>query len=183
MNGSFEGNPAVRRASNLMNIHREEHGMSMILRKRYGPALLACSALIGSPAVLADDVTEPGFTENVQQETNEMLNKISSYSAEQKDEALDAAEDALASIDENIDEVQNYIDEKGSELSADTQEQYNEMVSDLRDQRSELQQEYRDLAAASAENWQDAKSGFTDAFRSVQQAWDDAVSEIRDVTS
>lgn len=154
--------------------------MSPPLNFRVIPALAACSVLVASPPLFGADADDPDFVEEARQEAGEILNELRAFTIEQKDEALNAAEEGLADLDDNIDAIQEYLNEHGGELSERARGEYERRIRSLRDLRADLQQQYRELATASAEKWEQARAAFADAFRSLHENWEQAMRELRD---
>lgn len=119
--------------------------------------------------------------ENVSAQLRDSWEEFKSFSAEQKEEAMEAARRLMDDLDDDIAEAENEIDHGWQNLSQEARLEKQETLRELKDERGELQGEYQELEAASEDNWREAKRRFSAAWESTQQAWRDLTAPNADL--
>ncbi|ASK35930.1 hypothetical protein CEK62_16835 [Alcanivorax sp. N3-2A] len=109
--------------------------------------------------------------ENVQAQHRDTMEDIRQYSAEQKEQAMQAARNGLDRLDARIDDASDSINDGWKELSQETRLKKQQALANLKEQRAELQADYQRLQDASADNWDAAKVRFGNAWDATRQAW------------
>ncbi|QUJ70114.1 hypothetical protein KDD30_18380 (plasmid) [Photobacterium sp. GJ3] len=116
--------------------------------------------------------------EQVSQDTQELLESLKKYSADQKDEAVKATQEGLNSLDKNIDELQNNIEKNWDNMDQAAREKSRKTLKSLQEQRVELAEWYGSMKSSSAGAWEHVKSGFSDAYDNLSHAWQKASEEF-----
>lgn len=147
------------------------------------PRYLAClffTALLAAAPVQADSDTESEQpNRSMEEQWNETMENLKSYSAEQRDQALKAGRKTLDAMDRRLDEMEAWTKEKWSSLSEDTREERTEMLRYMREQRSKVAEWYGGMKHSSSDAWESTKRGFIGAYEELQESYDDAVDSFR----
>jgi predicted RNase H-like nuclease (RuvC/YqgF family) len=116
--------------------------------------------------------------EEVKKETQELIQTLKSYSAEQRDEAVQETREALEKLDKRIDALEKDIDRNWDEMDASAREQARESLKALRRQRIKLAEWYGSLKTSSMEAWEHMKKGFSEAYKALYDAWQKSEKEF-----
>lgn len=147
--------------------------------KRSFLAMLCVSgALVLSSASCAQSDDDGTTVQDVEEETTQFLNTLRQYSAEQRDEAIDEASQALEKLDGRIMELESRIDRNWDTMSQQAREQARENLDSLRERRSELAGWYDEFRQSSASAWDEMRAGFTGAYRVMSDSWVNARREF-----
>lgn len=147
--------------------------------KRSFLAMLCVSgALVLSSASCAQSDDDGTTVQDVEEETTQFLNTLRQYSAEQRDEAIDEASQALEKLDGQIRELESRIDRNWDTMSQQAREQARENLDSLRERRSELAGWYDEFRQSSASAWDEMRAGFTGAYRVMSDSWVNARREF-----
>ena len=124
--------------------------------------------------------TESGKTsiEEVKQETQEVIQAVKGYTADQRDEAIRKTKAALASLDKRIDNLETRIDNNWNEMDKAAREKARASLRALRKQRTQAAEWYGSLKSSSADAWGHMKKGFSDAYKALYDAWEKSVKEF-----
>ncbi len=114
----------------------------------------------------------------VSQQAQELLDALGSYSAAQRDEAVEATRTTLNDVDRSIDSLEKTMQERWSSMDAAAREQASANMRALRKERRELAEWYGGMKHSSGEAWEEMKAGFADAYESMSEAWNDAMKEF-----
>mgnify|MGYP001627769767 CR=1 FL=1 len=125
----------------------------------------------------SDDVVT---AQDVEQETRELINTLSQYTANQREEAVEKAGQALERLDSKIDELETRIDNNWESMSQQARQDARANLNRLREQRSELAGWYDNFRNSSAGAWDEMKKGFTDAYQVMSDSWVDARRAFED---
>jgi len=124
-----------------------------------------------------DDVVT---AQDVEQETRDLKNTLRQYTANQRDEAVEEAGQALERLDGKIDELETRIDNNWESMSQQARQDARANLNRLREQRSELAGWYDNFSNSSAGAWDEMKKGFTDAYQVMSDSWVNARREFED---
>ena len=141
-------------------------------------AAIVLSLAIAAPSQAALSPGDRTSIEEVKQETRELIDSIKSYSAEQRDQAIQEIEIAVARLDQRIESLQSRIDNEWDEMSAPAREQARASLRTLQRERIELAEWYGNLKGSSAGAWNQIKRGFSRAYSDINKAWEKALSEF-----
>lgn len=114
----------------------------------------------------------------VKQETQELLQTLKAYSADQRDEAIDKTRAALDNLDKRIDALETRIDNDWDNMNKAAREKARASLKSLRQQRIQLAEKYGNLETSSDEAWEHMKKGFSKAYNAVNKAWEKAKREF-----
>lgn len=136
--------------------------------------LLACSliALAG-----CSDEPEQTSADRLEREATEFGDALEGYTAEQREEALRRAEEAVADLDERIDRLEEQLQERWSEMDQAARKRAESQLDALQDQRTRVSQWYDRLEESSAEAWVRMREGFEEAYAALREAWGEAARE------
>jgi len=140
----------------------------LIVAVTFGLSLTSCSQSDDSDTTAQD----------VEVEAREFISTLGQYSANQRDEAIDKARQALENGDSQISELEERIDRNWDSMSEETRQQARDNLSRLRERRGELGEWYDDFKGSSAGSWDGVKEGFTDAYQKMSDSWVNAKREF-----
>ena len=140
------------------------------------------SAFVLSVGVLAHGVAwaksnEPITIEDVQAELSDVYSAIAQYSVQERDEALDAAEQSLDRIDAEIEILENRARENWAEMSQAARDRTSDALQDLRARRNRLGEMYGAMTHGADAAWDELIIGFTRAWDELKAAWTVAVED------
>lgn len=116
--------------------------------------------------------------EQVNKETQDLLESLKNYSAEQKDEAMKATKEGIDSLDKHIDQLQTQIEEDWDNMDQAAREKSRESLKSMQEQRVKLAEWYGSMKSSSADAWDHVKEGFSGAYDSLSDAWQKASEEF-----
>ncbi len=135
-------------------------------------------ALVTPIAPTSANETAKGDAAAVKREAAETLDAIKTYSAEQRDEAVQELEDFLARLDTRIEALSARIDSKASDMKADARANAEKSLKELRQARSKLGEKYESLKDSSGDAWDSVKNAFAESYENVSQSLQRAVEEF-----
>lgn len=140
--------------------------------------LLGATLLVSTTSAWSQQSDASTSLDDVQAEFADAFAAIGAYSAEQRDEALDAMEMTLARIDEQIDDLEQRIRDEWADMSEATREQTTGALSALRERRNRLSEAFGALSQGSGSAWDDLMAGVRDGWADLETAWDDAAAAV-----
>lgn len=120
---------------------------------------------------------EPITIEDVQAELSDVYSAIARYSVQERDEALDAAEQSLDRIDAEIEVLENRARENWAEMSQAARDITSDALQDLRARRNRLSEMYGAMTHGTNAAWDELIIGFTRAWDELKTAWTVAVND------
>jgi ABC-type transporter Mla subunit MlaD len=145
------------------------------------PRTLAAVALLGvlfaAPPSAATAGPEPSL-EEVKAEIQRALRTLSTYTADQRDDALEDLRRSLAQLDRGIERLERRIDDNWTDMTDVARRNARASLRTLRAQRLELAEWYGGLKRGSAGAWDELTEGFAAAYAAVATAWEDAEREL-----
>lgn len=133
--------------------------------------------LIYSPFAMAGTAEDPQTTASeVRQQIDEALQSIGSYSAEQRDAALEKAKETLEKTDARIDEFEQQIDRNWDTMNQEARSQAKETLKTLKKQRTVIAEWYGGLKHSSANAWEEIKKGFSKSYTDLE----DSIAKARE---
>lgn len=146
--------------------------------------LLICIAVLGIPTVgYAEAADEATSIQEVKKEASELVEALKNYTADQRDEAMNASKNALDMLDERIDTLESRVDEDWDQLSQAARAETRESLKALRDQRTRAAEWYGSMKTSSTGAWEEMKKGFSNAYGELAQAWEKAEENFSDEKS
>jgi TolA-binding protein len=149
--------------------------MNLLVHLR-GIAVATALAGIALP-VVAQDTSPLTTSGKVRAEVSEAMEAIADYSAQERDQALTQAREALDRLDAVIERREQALRENWAGMSEAARETARARLRDLREARNTLGERYGALKAGAGSAWEELKSGFSDAWSAFSEAWSAAGDE------
>jgi hypothetical protein len=127
-------------------------------------AIFICNPVSSAGASPGDQPT----TAEVRKEIDQTLQTIGNYSAEQRDEALVKAKEALAKIDARLEQLQIAIDKHWQTMNQEARTQARQTQQDLQKKRTDIAEWYGGLKHSSTEAWEEIKQGFAKSYTNLE---------------
>ena len=134
--------------------------------------------LVITPLCYAESSKEKTSIKEVKQETQDLIQALGAYTADQRDEAVQRAKTALHNLDARIDSLETRIDNKWDQMNKAAREKARANLKALRKQRNKVAEWYGSLKASSAGAWEYMKKGFSDAYKALGDAWEKSEKEF-----
>lgn len=129
------------------------------------------------PIAQAQSGNDTVTAQDVKKDTKELIDTLQQYTAEQRDQAVKEAEQALKKIDGRIDELETSVDNNWDNMTQAARQKARASLKALRKQRNELAEWYGSFKNSSADAWDHMKKGFSDAYQALSDSWEKAKSE------
>ena len=152
--------------------------MKLINTTRYPIIILLMAGLGTALTGYSASATGQTTTEEIKQETSELLEALEAYSVEQRDKALAQAKSALENLDRRIETLETDMLEQWDEMDAATRKQSQESLKAMRKQRTRVAEWYGRMKSSSASAWEQMKQGFTSAYEELNKAWENTEKEF-----
>ena len=136
--------------------------------------LALCSATLIAPSWLAAAESDNGSVQEIRKETRELLAALKTYTASQRDEALEKIRVTQDNLDRRIEALEREIAENWDEMDQAAREKSQASLRALREQRIRVAEFYGSLRSGSAAAWDHIKDGFLNAYRALHDAWEKA---------
>jgi septal ring factor EnvC (AmiA/AmiB activator) len=114
----------------------------------------------------------------VKQETQDLIQALGAYTADQRDEAIENTQTALNDLDKRIDALETRINNNWDQMNKDARENARASLEALRKQRTEVGEWYSRLKTSSTDAWEHTKKGFSDAYKNLSDAWEKSEKEF-----
>ncbi|MFO7784686.1 MAG: hypothetical protein ACQET7_15830 [Thermodesulfobacteriota bacterium] len=134
--------------------------------------------LVITPLCYAESSEEKTSIKEVKQETRDLIQALGSYTADQRDEAVQRTKTALNNLDEHIDALEKRVDDNWDKMNKAAREKARANLKALRKQRNEAAEWYGSLKTSSAGAWEHVKKGFSDAYKALGDAWEKSAKEF-----
>lgn len=131
-----------------------------------------------TPLCYAESSEEKRSIKEVKQETQDLIQALGAYTADQRDEAVQRAKTALNNLDERIDAMEKRIDDNWDQMNKAAREKARANLKALHKQRVEVAEWYGSLKTSSVEAWEHMKKGFSDAYKALGDAWEKSAKEF-----
>lgn len=115
--------------------------------------------------------------EEVKRETQDLLQALSAYTVEQRDELLRKTKAALDKLDKRIEALEKRVDEGWDKMDTAAREKARASLTELRRQRAQAAEKYGALKNSSGEAWEHVKKGFSEAYKTLNDAWEKSEKE------
>lgn len=149
--------------------------------KRPLTAFVLSIGLIAHGMALAQS-NEPITIDDVQAELSDVYGTIAGYSLQERDAALDAAEQSLDRIDTEIDVLENRARENWGDMSQAARDRTSAALQRLRARRNRLGEMYGAMTYGTDAAWDELVAGFTNAWDELSAAWTVAVDDANSNT-
>jgi len=137
--------------------------------------LTACTDSSENKKTISEDETS---TEEIRQEMQDLIQALGTYTADQRDEAIERTQSALDGLDKRIDELETRIDSRWEQMNEAAREKTSANLKVLREKRTEVAEWYGKLKTSSADAWDHVKKGFSEAYKDFSDAWGKAEEEL-----
>ena len=124
-----------------------------------------------APLSVAGTSSDRTSIKNVKQETQELMQALKAYTAEQRDEAIQKTKAAIDNLDTRI-------DSKWDEMDKAARENARASLKALRKQRNKVSEWCGSMKTSSADTWGHVKNGFSNAYSALSDAWEKSISEF-----
>jgi len=141
-------------------------------------ALMLIGILGVTPLCYAQSENGNTSIEKVKKETQDLLQTIGSYTADQKDEAIQKAKESLNKLDKGIDALEARIDKDWDKMNKAARKEARQNLKALRKQRNQVAEWYGSMKTSSADAWDHMKNGFSDAYKALVDAWEKSEKEF-----
>lgn len=136
-------------------------------------------AMLGiAPLCYADKSSEKTSIEDIRQETQELIQALKSYTADQRDEAIQKSKTALENLDRRIDALETRIDNNWDKMDKAAREKARNSLKAVRKQRTKVAEWCGSLKSSSEDAWAHMKKGFSDAYNALYDAWEKSEEEF-----
>ena len=152
----------------------------MQFQKTSHSVMMAVSiAMFGiSPLGHAETSNDTASTEQIKQETQDLIQSLKTYTADQRDEAIQKSKVALDNLDQRIDALEIRIDNNWDKMDKAARERARASLKALRDQRTQVAEWYGSLKNSSVSAWAHMKKGFSDSYEALHDAWEKSEKEF-----
>lgn len=137
--------------------------------------LTSCTDTSEEKKAIPEDKTS---INEVKQETQDLIQTLEAYTADQRDEAVQRAKTALNNLDERIDALEKRIDDNWNQMNEAAREKARANLEALRKQRNQVAEWYESMKTSSADVWDHMKKGFSDAYMALADAWEKSEKEF-----
>lgn len=144
-------------------------------------ACLLSVLFVAAGAVQAGSDSEAGQQDksSMKKEWSQTMDKLGSYTAEQRDKALKAGRRTLDAMDRRLEKMEAWTKENWDSMSEEAREKRTAMLESMREQRNEVAEWYGGMKHSSSEAWDSAKQGFIDSYDDLQKAYGEAVDSFQ----
>ena len=108
----------------------------------------------------------------VKKETQELIEAVKSYTAEQRDEAMEKTRSALDNMDRRIDALKKRMDDDWDKMDKAARENAKKSMEELRKQREKVAEQYARFKGSATDTWENVKKGFSDAYQALYDSWE-----------
>jgi len=131
-----------------------------------------------TPLCYAESSTEKTSIQELKQETQDFVQMLDAYTADQKDELMRNTKIALDKLDKRIDDVEASVDESWDKMDKDARKKSRDSLKALRKQRNQLAEWYGRLKSNTENASVHMKKGFSDAYEDLIDAWEKSENEF-----
>lgn len=127
----------------------------------------------------AQTSSEKTSMEEVKQETQDLIQALKNYTADQRDEAVQKTKSALQTLDKRIDALETRIDNNWDNMNKAAREKARANLKALHKQRAKVAEWYGSMKSSTVNAWEHMKKGFSDAYSALYDAWEKSEKEFR----
>ncbi len=141
--------------------------------------VLACMGMLAiAPLCYAETSSGEASIEEVKQKTQELLETLKNYSAEERDEAMLKTKAALDNMDKRIDALKTHTYNNWDKMDKATRDKSRASLQALQNQRTRVAEWYGSFKSSSDDAWGRMKNGFSDAYTALHDAWEKSEEEF-----
>lgn len=141
-------------------------------------AFLLIGLLALTPPCYAETSSDKTSIEEVKRETRDLLQTLSAYTVEQRDELIHKTKAALDNLDKRIDALEKQVDARWDKMDKAARDNSRASLRELRNQRTQVAEKYGTLKNSTREAWEHMKKGFSDAYKNLSDAWEKSEKEF-----
>jgi chromosome segregation ATPase len=130
------------------------------------------------PLCYAQTTGEQASIEDIKKETQDLLAALKSYTAAQREEAIQQTKSAIERLDKRIDALETSIDNNLENMNKAAREKARASLKSLRQKRVKVAEWYGSLKSSSVDAWEHIKNGLSDAYKAFFDAWEKAEKEF-----
>ena len=131
-----------------------------------------------APLCFAGTSSDQTSIKKVKQETQELMQALKAYTADQRDEAIQKTKAAIDNLDTRIDALETRIDSKWDAMDKAARENARASLIALRKQRNKVSEWYGSMKSSSVDTWGHVKNGFSNAYSALSDAWEKSINEF-----
>lgn len=121
---------------------------------------------------------EKTTVEDVKKEMKELAGVITTYSAEQRDKAVQQVKISLEKLDAHIDNLEDRYHKKSTQMNKDIRQTTVAALKALRKKRNAVAEWYGGMKHSSTNAWQSVKAGFLESYDILRNSFEKAQSEF-----
>ncbi len=121
---------------------------------------------------------EPTSFTDVRKEMRDLLATLKDYSADERDKAVERANEVLTEIDHRIETLEADINQKVHTMGDKKQEIVRQSIKELHQQRIKAAEWFGSLKTSAVIAWDQIKQDVIDAYRDFINKWEDAEEAI-----
>jgi len=144
----------------------------------YTTVVLLITMLGFTPLSYAETSADKTSIKEIKQETQELIQALKAYSADQRDEAIQKSKAALNSLDKRIDALETRVDNNWDKMNKTAREKARASLKSLHQQRIQVAEWYGSLKNSSDDAWKHMKKGFSNTYGVINDAWEKAEKEF-----
>lgn len=141
-------------------------------------ASIVAMTLCFTPVIHAQSADDTVTAQDVKKETQELISTLRQYTADQRDEAIETAEQAMTKLDRRIEALETRVDDNWDKMNQAARQEARANLKALRQQRNELAEWYGSFKTSSVDAWEHLKKGFSDAYQAMHDAWEKAEKDF-----
>jgi len=125
-----------------------------------------------------DSLEDKTSMKEVKQETQDLIQALGAYTADQREEVIERTKTALDELDKRIDALETRIDNNWDQMNEASREKARANLKTLREQQTEVSEWYSRLETSSADAWEHTKKGLSDAYKNLRDASEKSEKEF-----
>jgi hypothetical protein len=129
---------------------------------------LAAALAIASQSSLGGDKTTG---KDVERKVEDAGKAIGGYTIAERDQAIKAAQHALADMDAHLDRMEKKVGGEWDKMDAAARKDTRATMDSLRRQRNDTAEWLGKLQKSSAETWDEMKGGFVNSYEALRQSF------------
>jgi uncharacterized protein YbjQ (UPF0145 family) len=134
--------------------------------------------LIFSAAFSASTPPAQTTAQELQEKVADAVQAIKSYSAAQRDQAVQRAKAVLGDFDARIKDLESRLSQKWDQMDQAARQEAMSAMTSLREQRNAAAEWYGGLKHGSSQAWEDVKTGFSKSSHDLEDALRKAYDHI-----
>ncbi|MBN1546712.1 MAG: hypothetical protein JW902_08645 [Syntrophaceae bacterium] len=146
--------------------------------KKMSYCIIMAAIFVITPACHAGTSNGKTSIEQIQKETNDLIQTLKAYTSDQRREATQKTKAALDNLDKRIDALEKHIDKKWDKMDKAARGKAQASLKELHKQRVKVAEWYGSLKSSSADAWEQMKKGFSDAYKTLQDTWEKSDREF-----